>query len=268
MRRITDINELRNIQMGILDDVHRFCQEQGLTYSLSSGTLIGAVRHQGYIPWDDDIDIYMPRNDYEVFVKTYQSATGYHRVINPAAEPHYYYTFAKVVDQRTRMVEDEVEGYEIGVFIDVFPIDYVSDDAKERERIFRKKYLLYKIRRCKLSQSNPLRVNGALPLRSRVGYLCYKYWPMTVAQLNRKIRRLIVRDNPTHHLCNMTEAGPRKDAAFPADDFAATVEMLFEGKKYMVMEGYDEYLTQTYGDYMTLPPEDQRVTHHFEAYWL
>ena len=71
MRRITDIKELRDIQMGILDDVHKFCEEQGLRYSLSSGTLIGAVRHKGYIPWDDDIDIYMQRVDYERFLKTY-----------------------------------------------------------------------------------------------------------------------------------------------------------------------------------------------------
>ena len=63
MRKIDDIHELRQIQMGILDRVHRFCEERGLRYFLSSGTLIGAVRHQGYNPWDDDIDIYMPRRD-------------------------------------------------------------------------------------------------------------------------------------------------------------------------------------------------------------
>lgn len=76
MRQITDINELRQIQMGILDHVHRFCEAHGLTYFLSSGTLIGAVRHKGYIPWDDDIDIYMPRKDYEQFLKIYSDETG------------------------------------------------------------------------------------------------------------------------------------------------------------------------------------------------
>ena len=103
MRKVEDIQELRQIQMGILDEVHRFCEAHGLRYFLSSGTLIGAVRHKGYIPWDDDIDIYMPRKDYEEFLQAYTSDSGHYRAINPQTENHYYYTFAKVVDLRTRM---------------------------------------------------------------------------------------------------------------------------------------------------------------------
>ena len=146
MRKIEDIQELRSIQMGVLDEVHRFCEEHGLRYFLSSGTLIGAVRHQGYIPWDDDIDIYMPRKDYEKFLASYRDERGVYRAINPQTEAHYYYTFAKVVDQRTKMIEDETEGYEIGVYMDIFPVDYVTDDVQERERVFRQKKLFYKIR--------------------------------------------------------------------------------------------------------------------------
>ena len=111
MRKIEDIQELRQIQMGILDEVHRFCEAHGLRYFLSSGTLIGAVRHKGYIPWDDDIDIYMPRKDYEQFLQTFSDANGIYRAINHSTESHYYYTFAKVVDLRTKMLEDETEGY-------------------------------------------------------------------------------------------------------------------------------------------------------------
>ena len=90
MKKIEDIQELRQIQMGILDEVHHFCEAHGLRYFLSSGTLIGAVRHKGYIPWDDDIDIYMPRKDYEQFLQTYSDAKGIYRAINPQTEPHYY----------------------------------------------------------------------------------------------------------------------------------------------------------------------------------
>ena len=84
MRRITDIHELRSIQMGILDHVHDYCERHGLRYFLSSGTLIGAVRHKGYIPWDDDIDIYMPRQDYEQFLRDFLDETGHFRILAPS----------------------------------------------------------------------------------------------------------------------------------------------------------------------------------------
>ena len=260
MRKITDIHELRQIQMGILDEVHQYCEAHSLRYFLSSGTLIGAVRHKGYIPWDDDIDIYMPRQDYEQFLQCYHDAKGVYRAINPQTEPHYYYTFAKVVDLRTRMVEKETEGYEIGVYMDIFPVDYVTDNLQERERVFKLKKLLYKIRRCKISNSNPL--------QSRLAYLVYRYLPLSVSQIERKIRRLIVLEKPTHTVCNMTEAGPKLKGCFPAEDIGSSVDIEFEGKTYKTMVGYKDYLERTYGDYMTLPPVDQRVTHKFEAYWL
>ena len=260
MRRIDDIQELRQIQMGILDEVHRYCEAHGLRYFLSSGTLIGAVRHKGYIPWDDDIDIYMPRQDYEAFLQSYHDEKGIYRAINPSTESHYYYTFAKVVDQRTHMVEKETEGYEIGVYMDIFPVDFVTEDMQQRQRIFKQKKLLYKIRRCKISRSNPL--------QSRLAYIVYKCWPMSVRQIERKIRQLIVLPTPTPTVCNMTEAGPTIKGCFPADDIASSVDIEFEGKTYKTMIGYKDYLQRTYGDYMTLPPVEQRVTHKFEAYWL
>ena len=260
MKQITDINQLREIQMGILDDVHRFCENQGLRYSLSSGSLIGAVRHHGYIPWDDDIDIYMMRNDYERFIKTYHDQQEHYRVLDPKKEKHYYYTYAKVVDTRTRMIEKETKGYEIGVYIDVFPVDYVTDDMKMRKRIFRLKKLLYKIRRCKISQSNPL--------HSRLAYWCYRSLPVSVNMLNKWIECLIIRRKPTDTLCHMTEAGPTINGCFPAAAMKKMMDMKFENRIYKGMIGYDVYLRQTYGDYMKLPPEDQRTTHQFEAYWI
>ena len=260
MRKIEDIHELRQIQIGILDEVHRFCESHNLRYFLSSGTLIGAVRHKGYIPWDDDIDIYMPRKDYEEFLATYHDQTGRFKSINPYQESNYYYTFAKVVDLRTKMIETETEGYEIGVYMDIFPVDYVTDDLQERKRVFKLKKLLYKIRRCKISNANPL--------RSRLAYWCYKSLPVSAHYVFRLIQRLIVLGKPTRTVCNMTEAGPKIKGCFPAEDIASSVDIEFEGKTYKTMVGYKDYLERTYGDYMTLPPVEQRVTHQFEAYWL
>lgn len=260
MRPIKDIQELRNIQMAILDNVHQFCEQHHLLYFLSSGTLIGAVRHKGYIPWDDDIDIYMPRADYERFLQLYQDSQGIFKAIDPNRDSDYYYTFAKVIDTRTLMIEKETKGFEIGVYMDIFPVDYVTDNLKERERIFKRKRLLYKIRRCKISKENPL--------YSRLAYLCYRSLPISLSTINKMIRKLIIRKEPTTTVCNMTEAGPSIKGCFPAADIADNIDILFEGKQYKTMSGYHDYLERTYGNYMELPPEDQRVTHHFEAYWM
>ena len=261
MRKIEDIQELRQIQIGILDDVHRFCEEHGLRYFLSCGTLIGAVRHKGYIPWDDDIDIHMPRKDYDKFLQTYKDERGIYRALNPNIEPHYYYTYAKVIDSRTLMVEDENKGYEIGVYIDIFPEDYVTENLLKRKFIFRLKYLLYKIRRCKISHSNPL--------YSKWAYLCYRNLPITVGMINSLIKLLIIRKKPTGFVANMSEAGTNNiNHCIPVEDIATSVDIEFEGKKYKTMVGYHDYLSKVYGDYMQLPPEDQRVTHHFKAWWL
>ncbi len=246
--------------MGILDAVHEFCMSNGIMYSLSSGTLIGAVRHKGYIPWDDDIDIYMLRKDYERFLATFGYNGSRYTVLDPKKENHYFYTFAKVVDNRTMMVEDEVEGYNIGVYIDVFPIDYVTEDLNKRAKIFKRKRLLYKIRRCKLSSKNYL--------RSRLAYYCYKYLPISVKMIESYIERMTQYELPTETLCNMCEAGPSIKGCFPAIDFASVIDMPFENRVYKAMAGYEDYLSRTYGDYMTLPPVEQRQTHSFKAYMV
>ena len=103
-------------------------------------------------------------------------------------------------------------------------------------------------------------------LQSRLAYIVYKCWPMSVRQIEQKIRQLIVLAEPTRTVCNMTEAGPKIKGCFPAEDIASSVDIEFEGKMYKTMVGYKDYLERTYGDYMTLPPVEQRVTHHFEAY--
>lgn len=262
MKQITDIQELRKLQMDILDNIHQFCEERNITYFLSCGSLIGAVRHKGYIPWDDDIDLYMPRSSYERFVDEYNDPTGKYELLEPRKTKKYFYTFAKVSDTRTLMVEAWYDNFPIGVNIDVFPVDYVTEDMKTRKRLFWLKKNLFRIyidKRVRLFRDRkPWHVFKRL--------IC-KLIPVPSAVINGWLRNIAYYKTATHTVCNMTEVGPSMKGCFNASCIASAVDIEFEGKIYKTMCGYKEYLEHTYGDYMTLPPEDQRQTHKFEAYY-
>ena len=137
--RIITSEELRKIQLDLLQKTADFCESNGLRYFLCGGTLIGAVRHKGYIPWDDDIDIAMPRSDYEKFISIFNRPQNYYQVMSFETNPDYAYAFAKVYDNRTILKELHYKGT-IGAYIDVFPADAVKDAAQ-----IRKIMLLHKV---------------------------------------------------------------------------------------------------------------------------
>ncbi|MDO4159117.1 MAG: LicD family protein [Prevotellaceae bacterium] len=258
MRQITDVKELRSLQIAILDSIVGFCNANGINYSLAGGTLIGAVRHKGYIPWDDDIDLYMLREDYERFVRAYSDKGGRYEVMYPEKNKDYLYTFAKVVDNDTLMIEDEAPDFRIGVYVDIFPVDYTPDDIDERKRLYKLKYLLYKIRRCKMSKTNYL--------SSRLAFLFYKYLPIPLSLINALNNKYILKRKPSATLCDMTNPGLPPKAVFPVEAMKSFVDVTFEGKTYKAMAGYHTYMSNLYGDYMKIPPVEQRIQHHFKAY--
>ena len=120
--KIIEPEEFKKTQFDILISVDRFCKAHGIRYFLAYGTLIGALRHGGYIPWDDDIDISMPRPDYERFIKLYnkEKDKGYY-VVSPSLDPSYPNAFAKICDPDTCIIEFSSLKYDIGVNIDLFP---------------------------------------------------------------------------------------------------------------------------------------------------
>lgn len=258
MKKISDIQELRQIQLEILDDIDKFCQENALSYFLSAGSLLGAVRHGGFIPWDDDVDIYMRRADYDKFIVSYDH--DQYKALHPEKDVNYYFGFTKVIDTRTRLNIVGIEGMSFGVFVDIYPLDYVPDGRLHRKIVFRTKELLYKIRRCKLAKSNPL--------RSRLAWQCYRRVPIPVSVLNRLIRWIIVSKKVYRDVCSMADGGATINNCFPAIDIVSQVDIPFENRIYKTMTGYKDYLEHLYGDYMTPPPEDQRITNRFDACWL
>ena len=132
MKPIADVNEMRKIQMDILLFIHQFCIDNGIQYSLAWGTMLGAIRHKGYIPWDDDIDIMMTRPEYDRFCKLFHDERSIYKLYDVHTDKKWIYPFAKISDERTIRVEKNALD-EIGINIDVFPIDFYAGHVVTQE---------------------------------------------------------------------------------------------------------------------------------------
>ena len=259
MRTIA-LDELKSIQLDILQSVVEFCENNGLRYFLCGGTLIGAIRHKGYIPWDDDIDIAMPRIDYDTFVKTFNHSSSCYQVANIDTDSNYTYAFAKVFDNRTVLKELHYSIVNMGVCIDLFPVDGVKDATQIHKIMWLRKILNTK-------RANYYNRTLSKKLINTLGKLMLL--PFTAHQ----IAKWMDKEARKYPFGFMPKAGVIINPFGPgeivdASVFESDVFQEFEGRKYKVPVGYDTWLRSIYGDYMQLPPEEYRVTHHtFAAWW-
>ncbi len=259
--------ELRAEQLMILDTIDAFCREHNLRYFLHAGTLIGAVRHHGYIPWDDDIDLGMPRADFDRFLAEFPQ-TGPFRVVHAGNTPGYYLASAKVISERTVLIEQVVDPIPLGVFVDLFPLDAIPDSEAGLNRL----NLSLIVPRNLLLLKNTLRSSSRSALKNavlRASQLLLR--PIPTQFLLRRIDRRSRSCNGKPHcsrlacICAFTYG---KREVFPGTDYKEAAELPFEGKLYSAPIGYHSVLSRMYGDYMQLPPAEKQVTHHdFTAYW-
>ena len=254
-----DIRQLQQKIIGNLEALDRVCREHGLRYYLWAGTLLGAVRHKGFIPWDDDIDVAMPRPDYEQLMAHSEEWLSHpYRVIAPETDSKYPYPFAKVEDVTTTVQERPDFHYLEGVYVDVFPIDgFPADEGEQRRHYGRWKlwrHLLFM--RCR----DPFK-HGHGP-RSWFPWLIHKVF--SLSYLQRKVKRYMTRYDFEQSPYMVAYDDNGIDAIFPKHILGVAKEYDFEGRHFPGVEHADEYLTINFGsDYMQLPPEEKRVQHHF-----
>lgn len=262
-RQITS-DELKKIQLDILDYVTSFCDENNIHYFLDGGTLLGAIRHKGYIPWDDDIDIGMLRDDYEKMITSFNSKTSStYRFECYETNKSFHIPFGKVINTTTVLYEPDEKGNKTGINIDIFVYDNAPDDANVNKRQFQRRDLF---RNMNLVQHLNHVPNGKV-IRRCVVYFCHGVLKLFPDQF---FLRKMISNSKRYVKRNMTCVANYMGFARAYCNkhvFDNYVDVEFEGKKYHAPAGYDEWLRSFYGDYMQLPPVEARVSHHsFVAY--
>ena len=255
--------ELKKIQLEILDVVAAFCEKHGISYWLDGGTLLGAIRHKGYIPWDDDIDVGMMRPDYNKFMRLFNQENDKYKFYSIENNPNFYYASGKVLDTDTVLYEPDKNGTRLSINIDIC----VYDNAPESDKELSKMYDV----RDRLRWLHSLRTSASAPRGNILRRFCVRSvrMGMRVFPENYFIKKLS--DHSQKY--NKTELDRVGNFNFyirmvcGKQVFREFIDREFEGKFYKIPIGYDEWLRAFYGEYMELPPEEERISHHsFEAY--
>lgn len=258
-------DELKKLELDILKYVSRVCKDNNFRYFLCGGTLLGAIRHKGFIPWDDDIDIFMPRSDYNKLIQFLRGNSRY-LVLSPGDEG-YYYNFSKIVDNNTVLVE---HGYRpinnMGVYIDVFPLDGMPGGKSECYDHFKK---LNKLRNKinKFSITKPtIRKNLIAYFKSWCTYFSSK--ESNLQKFQKAYENLALEyEYDDAKLIYASGGSYREKDIFFKSWFDDCVDVEFEGLKFNAPVNFHLYLNQLYGDYMKLPPKENQVTHHNFSAW-
>lgn len=266
----TQLRKLQLTQLEILRVIDGICRENGIPYSLYAGTLLGAVRHQGFIPWDDDLDICMSRANYNHFLEVWEQEQpeGY-LLQNKENSPEFSQSFSKIRKLNTtyQMKVDLGRDYYQGIFVDIFPIDRFPA-GKLQQKLFKLDCMLYQLY---TREFVPPKSSGAVKLISRMLLaVTPKGSRMAVREklLNRITRYSDDRSLPTIAIETMTTLG----TLYPADMLDNYVRLPFEDGEFQCFADWDENLKRKFGDYMQLPPEEERTWRHppvrmdFETY--
>lgn len=255
------LQSLKNCERDMLAEFVRICDKHGIKYFVQGGTLLGTVRHGGFIPWDDDVDVSLHRDDYEKFLAVAEEELpDYYFLQTKDTDPEYPNNFAKIRDSRTTFIESSAKNLKInhGAYIDIFPLDNYPDGKKAK---------IYELKKRLLTQ----RIYKAfyMPHMSFIAKIITMITVILFPSLKGAVekREKLFKSVPySDRVVNNSGAWLDKEI-IPREWVQDTIQMEFEGIKVNVSDKFDEWLTYVYGDYMNLPPENERVGHHYVDYF-
>lgn len=257
------LRKVQLVQLEMLREIDRVCRENGIRYFLYRGTFLGAVRHQGFIPWDDDLDVAMLREDYEKFCRIAPEKLGSRYFLqNWHTDPNYALPFGKIRKRNTLYTEAKSAVLkENGFYVDIYPLDFAPEKEEERHALARKLLHLFRVKLMK-SGYTPWMEEDKIVWKKRIGYLLYQFASLFISQetLIKKYEALAAAV-PESGLLYEQSALP-KTHYFQKEWCQELADYPFEDGYFPGPKAYDACLSSIYGDYMTLPPEGKRENRH------
>ena len=259
------LRKVQLVQLEIVQEIKRVCEKNNIKFFLDSGSLLGAIRHKGFIPWDDDLDIGMLRDDYERFCNLAVFELDSRYVLQTwKTDNNYPLPFAKVRKKNTIYLERRARPLaENGIFVDVFPYDYAPNNEKDRQEMRQKLGRQFK---CLLMQCkwNPWIIHGRTNWKIRLYYL--KSQILAIFKDRNELINEFIEVTKSVGITDYVYA-QTGSKYFPKKIFEQIIYVKFENTLMPVIAGYHEWLAIEYGDYMTPPPENKRHNMH-EIYRL
>ena len=253
--------EIQLLLLNVMTDIDEFCTENDISYYMIGGTLLGAVRHQGFIPWDDDIDIAMLRSDYNKFIKMWKPEAHANYVLqNTYTDPKCCHTITRILVKGTKLVHNgsyNVTTEHSELFFDIFPLDNVPDTEEarntQREELLNiKRKIGYKFSKTKSSNA----IKQVMKEIRRVLLMPVSYHSL-INELNCVAQRF--NGQATHCICSMSSQYDYNKQAMDRSIYGTPVRMKFEDRWFLAPAQSDAYLNHLYGDYMKLPPKEKQV---------
>ena len=255
------MNCLQQTQFNMLKEFVRICDELELTYFLVCGSALGAVKYQGFIPWDDDLDVALPRKDYNIFCEKAQSMLPKHLFLqNHYTDKYYPLIFSKIRNSNTTFIEKSYAESNInhGIYIDVFPLDGYPDDLRQQKKLEKEKYRYNLTRLCCLNVSRTWKTSLLVTFQKLCGI--HRNPSRFVDRLEKYISRYST--DTANIWCNHGNWQGALEYA-SREQYGDGIWAEFEGLPVRIPEKFDEYLTQKYGDWRSDLPESEMVGHHY-----